>query len=574
MFINFVLRNFEAAPAGDSTPLATAIFGVSYSGNSSNFINTATAKNLSLAKFDAQRGLGVARSDWNTNAAQLEFDCRFDTMTLGHLHSDRNNFVFFSHGRTWIGDPGYHAEENDAHSTILIDGVGQAGVSTPYHWPSMPGHFLEFRDQPAVTVFAGDAKPAYDYFWDWATLGSGSGYQPYTSYLGAGKGVTTPWRWLDMMYSPPTDLTGVNAWMTNSIRATNFFNPVQRAFRSTIFLRGTNAYALIVDDIQKDNSPHTYDWSANTIGVDPSSSFADPVTDVSFVSAPDATNAVIYHASDTNGYQPRLLVRVLDAKGVTSPVQIVDEVDGQGTHLRRLVVSRSNVVAPDFKILLFPHLAGDALPVTTWSNSILTVQMASGQVDRIYFSTKADGRTRVQTYRIAGQGAVPAIPSLTATGGVAQIALNWSASSGATGYVLKVSTNNGTAYSLVVSNLVATSFTQTNLLPGTNYTYVVAAINTNGVSEDSAPVSATPLPAIIMPPFITGLQIVGGNLIITGTNGFAGANYIVLSTTNLALPIGSWSTIATQQFGIGGSVNFTNGLNPAALQTFFRLRWP
>jgi hypothetical protein len=571
---DFVLRNFEASPAADKTPLATAMFGVSYTGNSSNFINTATAKNLLLTKFDAQRGLGVARSDWNTNAAQLEFDCRFDTMTLGHLHTDRNNFVFFSHGRTWVGDPGYHAEENDAHSTIFIDGVGQAGVSTPYHWPSMPGHFLEFRDQPAAALFSGDAKPAYDYFWDWATLGSGSGYQPYTSYLGIGKGVTTPLRWTDMMYSPPTDLTGANAWMTNYIRATNFFNPVQRAFRTTLFQRGTNPYAIVVDDIQKDGSPHTYDWSANTIGVDPNSSFADPVTDVSFVSAPDATNAVLYHAADTNGYQPRLLVRVLDAKGTSLPVQIVDEVNSQGTHLRRLVVSRSNTVAPDFKILLFPHLVGEALPVTTWSNNILTVQTANGQLDRIYFNTNADGRTRIQTFRIAGQNPVAAIPSLTATGGVAQVRLSWTASSGATVYVLKVSTNNGVVYSLLASNVVATSFTHTNLLPGTNYTYVVAALNTNGVSEDSASVTVTPLAVVTSPPIFTGIQISGGNLIVTGTNGTAGTYYSVLTTTNLALPLTNWIVMATNQFGSGGAVNFTNPLNPNAPATFFRLRAP
>lgn len=571
---DFILRNFEASPAGDKTPLATAIFGVSYSGSSSNFINTATAKNLSLTKFDAQRGLGVARSDWNTNAAQLEFDCRFDTMTLGHLHSDRNNFVFFSHGRTWVGDPGYHVTENDAHSTILIDGLGESGTAVSNHWPSLPGHFVEFRDQPAAALFAGDAAPAYSYSWDWATLGGGTGYLPDTSYLGAGKGVTTPWRWVDMMYSPPTDLTGVNAWMTNSIRATNFFNPVQRAFRTTALLRGTNSYALIVDDIQKDSSPHTYDWSANTIGVDSNNGFADPVTDVSFVSAPDATNAVLYHAADTNGYQPRLLLRVLDAQGNASPVQIVDEINAQGTHVRRIVVSRSNVVAPDFKILLFPHLAGDALPVTTWSNNVLTVQMSSGQLDRIYFSTNADGRTRLQTYRIAGQGAVATVPSLTATAGVAQVSLNWSASPGATGYVLKVSTNSGAAYSLVVSNFVGTSFTQTNLLPGTNYTYVIAALNTNGVSEDSAPANAAPSAAVATPPTISGIQIIGGNLVVTGTNGTAGANYSVLTSTNLALLLTNWNVVSTNQFGPGGAVNFTNPLNPNSPATFFRLRVP
>ena len=570
---DWVFQNNRTYTANSTAPLTKAIFGSGPLTNNPSFAVAAPAKNLSLGKFDPQRGFGVARSDWGTNAMQLDFDCRFDTMTLGHLHSDRNNFTLLSHGRVWIGDPGYHLTENDGHSTVLIDGLGEAGTASNTYWPSMPGHFLEFRGQPMVSLFSGDAKPAYDYSWDWNNLGGGSGYQPYTSYVGTG--LTTPWRWTDLMYAPPTDLTGVNAWMTNYIRANPaMYNPVQRAFRTAMLLRGTNSYAVIVDDIQKDNSPHTYDWSVNTIGIDPASGFDDPNPDVSFVSAPDATNAVFYHAADTNGYQPRLLVRVLDAKGGAGPIQIVDTTNALANRTKRIVVSRSNVAAPDFKILLFPHLAGDALPVTTWSNNVLTVQMSGGQTDRIYFNTNADGRTRIQTFRLAGQGAVPPIPSLTATAGVMQVSLNWNATAGATGYVLKFSTNSGAAYSMLASNLVATSFVNTNLLPGTNYTYAVASINTNGVSEDSAPVSATPFAAVTSPPVITGIQIIGGNLIVTGTNGTAGGNYFVLATTNLALPATNWSFIATNQFGAGGTVNFTNPLNPNSPQTFYRLRLP
>ncbi len=570
---DWIFQNNRIYTSNSSQPLIKAIFGAGPLTNNPSFAVAGPAKNLSLGKFDPQRGFGVARSDWGTNAMQLDFDCRFDTMTLGHLHSDRNNFTLLSHGRVWIGDPGYHLTENDGHATVLIDGLGQAGTAGSNHWPSLPAHFVEFRGQPMVSLFSGDAKPAYDYSWDWANLGGGAGYQPYTSYVGTG--LTTPWRWLDLMYAPPSDLTGANAWMTNYVRANPaMFNPVQRAFRTAMLLRGTKPYALIVDDIQKDNATHTYDWSANTIGLDPLSGFDDPNPDVSFVSAPDATNAVLYHAADTNGWQPRLLVRVLDAKGVAVPVQIVDTINALGNRTKRLVVSRSNVAAPDFKILLFPHLAGEALPVTTWSNNVVTVTMADGQIDRIYFNTNADGRTRIQTYRVAGQSAVPNIPSLTATAGVAQVSLNWNASTGATGYVLKVSTNSGAVYSVVASNLLATGFTNVNLLPGTNYTYAVASINTNGVSEDSAPASAVPLAAVTTPPVISNIQIIGGNLVMTGTNGTAGGNCFVLATTNLTQPMANWSFIATNQFGAGGAVIFTNPLNPNSPQTFYRLRLP
>ena len=121
---------------------------------------------------------------------------------------------------------------------------------------------------------------------------------------------------------------------------------------------------------------------------------------------------------------------------------------------------------------------------------------------------------------------------------------------------------------------MATSFTQTNLLPGTNYSYVVAAINTNGVSEDSTPAGAAPLAVVTTPPIFSSIQIIGGSLIMTGTNGTAGANYYLLAATNLSLPATNWTILSTTQFGSGGSVNLTNPLNPNSPQIFYRLLLP
>ncbi len=75
-------------------------------------------------------------------------------------------------------------------------------------------------------------------------------------------------------------------------------------------------------------------------------------------------------------------------------------------------------------------------------------------------------------------------------------------------------------------------------------------------------------------PVIGGIQIIGGKFVITGSNGTAGSNYLVLATTNLAFSLTNWSFITTQQFGPGGSVNFTNLQTPIAPQTFYRLRLP
>jgi hypothetical protein len=76
------------------------------------------------------------------------------------------------------------------------------------------------------------------------------------------------------------------------------------------------------------------------------------------------------------------------------------------------------------------------------------------------------------------------------------------------------------------------------------------------------------------PPILSGVILSSTNLIFTGTNGALGANYLVLATTNLSLPVSNWLVLGTNQFGSGGAVNFTNPVDANAPQLFFRLSLP
>jgi alpha-L-arabinofuranosidase len=81
---------------------------------------------------------------------------------------------------------------------------------------------------------------------------------------------------------------------------------------------------------------------------------------------------------------------------------------------------------------------------------------------------------------------------LSATPGDARATLTWSASANANGYSIAVSTNSGGPY---VVKLVKTglTFTDTNVLNGVLYYYVVSATNSIGGSAVSAPVSVRPV---------------------------------------------------------------------------------
>ena len=75
----------------------------------------------------------------------------------------------------------------------------------------------------------------------------------------------------------------------------------------------------------------------------------------------------------------------------------------------------------------------------------------------------------------------PAPASLGATPGNAQILLNWSASASATSYIIKRGLSSGSETTLV-TGITGTSYTNTNLVNGTTYYYIVTAAGPGGTS--------------------------------------------------------------------------------------------
>ncbi len=88
-------------------------------------------------------------------------------------------------------------------------------------------------------------------------------------------------------------------------------------------------------------------------------------------------------------------------------------------------------------------------------------------------------------------------PTLSAAPGNRQIVLNWANSFGATSYNLRRATNSGGPYVVIASNYLSTAYTNTGLINGTNYYYVVSGVNALGESMNSPEASAAPRPVTL-----------------------------------------------------------------------------
>lgn len=118
--------------------------------------------------------------------------------------------------------------------------------------------------------------------------------------------------------------------------------------------------------------------------------------------------------------------------------------------------------------------------------------------------------TTTTTTTTAVATAPPAPTGLQAIASSAQVALTWSASTGATSYIVKRSTGGGTSFTQIGAP-TATSYADTGLTNGTAYSYIVIAVNSAGQSAASADATATPMAAVTAPAAPAGLNAQGGN---------------------------------------------------------------
>jgi hypothetical protein len=435
----------------NTEPLMSAVFATQATpvGAHDNLATIAKTSALSSNLFCRDRGEMIVRDHWGGDATVFDFETKMDALSLGHNHADRNSFYFYSRGRAWIIDNKEGDVENDAHQTVLIDGLGQGGGATPTGgdtFPAMPGVFLEYADGTNNGVeFAagvGDAKPAYDFCASCQEPSLAEGFKCVPSPFKRSHFVYPPAPFLNM----PKFAGLSDTWMEDPkgqyriSRGIMEFNPVEKAFRSTLFVKSkagnTSApWVLIKDDIQKDAKSHKYEFIMNL-------PWADKATgkewqyrhDHEQVERDDAataalnsdTDMILKDVRDPVGSGPRLLVRVLKVNGMTAGgFKYIARKEirarkraGPPTRQARHVVIEAMSTSPDFCVFLFAHNQGDALPKTEWLQDgvELRVSIPGGDTTRWLFSKLVSGRTQIKPMEFASQTADIAKEARTPTG--------------------------------------------------------------------------------------------------------------------------------------------------------------
>lgn len=368
---------------------------------------------LPTTYFCPKRSYLVARTDWTADALKLDFEAKTDYPTVGHNHADANNFTFAALGREWATEAGYHAAAGHLHNNVVIDGRSLSG------WPTPGGHWVDLVDTPEATIGVSDASHAYT--WQWSNSGFGVENHP-PEIPGKWELETLP-EVVEFSRAQAESGKGSQTIFEHHgpiIRAE--WNRVEKAFRTAALVRGKHPYALIVDDIRKDDQTRLYQWAMQL------------PADLEIIKTGERWTVLgakeIPADKNVKGSKPqpdkrRLLVQILDLD-TTSPrdgMAITLETSTLGNdafaqgNLRKRLIIPARSAEPRFKILLYPHIEGDPLPDVLWNEDhSACVLVFPDQSDRFSFAPAAEGRTALAIHRdgkvLATVKAAPAAPRI------------------------------------------------------------------------------------------------------------------------------------------------------------------
>ncbi len=402
-----------------------------------------------------ERGLAVLRSGFAQDDVSLQFHCRQDLG--GHTHGDRNSFSLSGLGRIWVRYTyGGAFQETQYHSCLLVNDLGVKVTNLEGKKSRQPGRILQFEDDGILAKVAGDATYAYSWEWHWQSrlpsqehswLGTDNWEK-----------VTETWNDFRYQQGNEFyhnlsfyDYANWNSAGNLERIIKRPYNPMQRVYRTAALVRAAKPYVIIADDVQKDETEQNYKWLAqvandlSVTAMDVQLTLEDYRNDV-ILSEAEGNRKLLVRVLNNNGHCADGLALEGEAKSgdydvngyysinaavkedstvnvtagrsielqsgfaanlgsnFTAKIEMCEELPAYletitpgingNSPITRLIVE-ANVVAPDFKILLFPFEDGDALPVTNWNVSKDTLTVSIGGETEVIEFKPMSGRTHI-----------------------------------------------------------------------------------------------------------------------------------------------------------------------------------
>jgi hypothetical protein len=343
---------------------------------------------------DENRGVLITRSGWSSDALYLNFECHPDTVFASHDHADRGRFVLSGAGRNWAWQDS-RPHDTDETNAVVIDGKGQGYFATP-------ATFLGVTSTDQASFAGCDAKYSYDWRWRkesgmWDPTDSRLDEPNYTSLKDNDGAKITDRSTAE--YDPSPGVVAYYSaylkgnplmWDEDSWVVRQPWNPVRMAYRSAGLVRGPHAYALVVDDLQKDDASHLYTWDMqleDDIELQKQASH-DGVLDITL--------------KEKQGNR-RLLIRVFNPTGPDTSRGAYTEhygadyrlqgIQAQVPTMYRLVIPTTGVEYRS-KVLLYAYHEGETLPTSRWNAATGSASVNwADQHDTIRFHQISQGRT-------------------------------------------------------------------------------------------------------------------------------------------------------------------------------------
>ena len=354
---------------------------------------------------DNARGYVDTRNSWRKDDLHVGFTCKQDFFYGGHEGSEDNRIVLWKDGVNWIRDVNMLATKATFLQNMLtVDGKG-------LHWPPAPGVWLGIHETPLGVVAAADGRNGYSFTkcMQVHPLDFPSGKLPY--YAPFAEGNYDLSRDLQVAFHPGTVRwndgyahTDYGPWSgeTRLVESYRLWNPMEQAYRTVHLARGEHPYVLTLDDAKKDERQHLFEWNitlpdnaelleAKTPEIVYQNTEPAGITqgDMLLGLAGTPRDPKSGAAKPRKG-DPLCLIRVLWRNANYGfPVPRFERFEGFAH-----VTVPAITVSPEFRILIYPHRAGDPLPVTAWNTdrTELTVRIQD-QRDVYRFGQTDGGRT-------------------------------------------------------------------------------------------------------------------------------------------------------------------------------------